>query len=191
MDLLPLKARSPNPCKCRSKHSKKKWYSWDLFPEEELDVVVRRQPGRQACANIKESRVQALEGAFQTGSMSAKLAVPRRNDCTGGGIVGWCLGWTSFVYSYKGPLIPQDHEYEEVCKRCSAALFTPVPQDSGSDTDPSHGHRLRSGCLPVPPPPPSLSSFRLLVFSALRLRSSLYLFVTRASTLSQLWAMVK
>ena len=42
-----------------------------------------------------------------------------------------------FVYSYKGPLIPLDHEYEEVCKRCSAALFTPVPQDSGSDTDPS------------------------------------------------------
>ena len=25
-------------------------------PEEEIDVVVRRQPGRQACANVKESR---------------------------------------------------------------------------------------------------------------------------------------
>ena len=34
-------------------------------------------------------------------------------------------------------LMPQDHEYEEVCKRCSVALFTPVPQDSGSDSDPS------------------------------------------------------
>ena len=42
-----------------------------------------------------------------------------------------------FVYSYKGALMPQEHEYEEVCKRCSATLFTPTPQDSGSDTDPS------------------------------------------------------
>ena len=33
----------------------------DLVPEDELDVVVRRQPGRQACANIKESRAQALK----------------------------------------------------------------------------------------------------------------------------------
>ena len=30
-------------------------------PEEEIDVVVRRQPGRQAFANIKESRAQALK----------------------------------------------------------------------------------------------------------------------------------
>ena len=50
----------------------------DPVPEDELDVVVRRQPGRQACANIKESRAQApkeLPDGFyvcEAGSSKAK-----------------------------------------------------------------------------------------------------------------------
>ena len=54
--------------------------------------------------------------------------------------LGYCWmvpGVDYIVYSYKGPLMPQEHEYEEVCKRCSTALSKPAPQDSGSDTDPS------------------------------------------------------
>ena len=103
---------------------------------DEIDVVVRRQPGRQACANIKESRAQALkelpDGFYvcEAGRSKAKR-LHRLGYC-------WMVpGVDYFVYSYKGALMPQGHEYEEVCKRCSAALFTPTPQDSGSDTDPS------------------------------------------------------
>ena len=65
--------------------------------------------------------------------MSAKLDVLSRNDSTGWGTVGWFREWTTF----KGPLMPLEHEYEEVCKRCSAALAKPELQASGSDTGPS------------------------------------------------------
>ena len=106
------------------------------IPDDEIDVVVRRQPGRQACANIKESRAQALkelpDGFYvcEAGRSKAKR-LHRLGYC-------WMVpGVDYFVYSYKGAPTPQGHEYEEVCKRCSAALFTPTPQDSGSDTDPS------------------------------------------------------
>ena len=105
-------------------------------PEEEIDLVVRRQPGRQACANIKESRAQALkelpDGFYvcEAGRSKAKR-LHRLGYC-------WMVpGVDYFVYSYKGPLMPQDHEYEGVCKRCSPALFNPVQQDRDSDTDPS------------------------------------------------------
>ena len=69
--------------------------------------------------------------------MSAKLAVVSRNDSTDWGTVGWVPGVDYFVCSFKGPLMPLEHEYEEVCKRCSAALAKPELQASGSDTDPS------------------------------------------------------
>ena len=104
----------------------------DPVPEDELDVVVRRQPGRQACANIKESRAQALKelpDRFHVSEAGRSKAKRRHwlEYC-------WMVpGVDYFVYSYKGPLMPPDHEYEEVCKCCSTALFTPVPQDSGSD----------------------------------------------------------
>ena len=108
----------------------------DPVPEDELDMVVRIQPGRQACANIMESRAQALkelpDGFYvcEAGRSKAKR-LHRLGYC-------WMVpGVDYFVHSYKGPLMPQDHMYEEVCKRCSTALFTPLPQDSGSDTDPS------------------------------------------------------
>ena len=103
------------------------------------------------------------------GSMSARLVGPRPNACT-----GWVTvvpGVDYFVYSYKGALMPQEHEYEEVCKRCSAALFTPTPQDSGSDTDPStdidEGPSVSlvasSICWSTPLPP---SPFPLSLFSS-------------------------
>ena len=108
---------------------------WEPIPDDEIDVVVRRQRGRHACANIKESRAQALK-ELPDGFYVCGEAGPRPNACTGWVIAGWSLEWTA-LYSYKGALMPQEHECEEVCKRCSAALFTPTPQDSGSDTDPS------------------------------------------------------
>ena len=105
-------------------------------PDEEVDVPVRKQPGRQACANIKKSREQALkelpDGFYVCEAGRSKSKRLHR--------LGYCWmvpGVDYFVYSFKGPLMSQEHEYEEVCKRCSAALFTPKPQDSGSDTDPS------------------------------------------------------
>ena len=104
--------------------------------EEEIDVVVRKQPGRQVCTNIKESRAHALkelpDGFYICEAGRSKAKCLHR--------IGILLvpGVDYFVYSCKGPLMPQDDEYEEVCKqRCSAALFTPMPQDSGSDSDPS------------------------------------------------------
>ena len=104
-------------------------------PGEETDVVVRRQPGRQACGNFKESRAQALElpdGFFVCEAGRSKAKRVHRL----GVLLDGAWGGVHFVYSYKGPLMPQDHEYEEVCKRCSAALFAPAPQDRRSDTDP-------------------------------------------------------
>ena len=54
-------------------------------PEEVIDVVARRLPGRQACANIVESRAQALKelpdethaqvGELLDGSRSGLLSV--------------------------------------------------------------------------------------------------------------------
>ena len=105
-------------------------------PEDKVDVVVRKQPGRQACANIKETRAQVVkelpDGFYvcEDGRSKAKR-LHRLGYC-------WMVPRVDyFVYSYKGPLMPQEHEYEEVCKRCSTALSKPAPQDSGSDTDPS------------------------------------------------------
>ena len=105
-------------------------------PDGEIDVVVRRQPGRQACANIMETRAQVmkelLDGFYVCEAGRSKAKHLHR--------LGYCWmvpGVDFFVYSFKDQLMPQEHEYEEVCERCSAALFTPMPHDSGSDTDPS------------------------------------------------------
>ena len=80
----PLQDTESQPLQVQVEALEEEMVQLDPVPEDELDVVLRRQPGRQACANIKESRAQALKER----SMSAKLAVPRRNDCTGWGTAG-------------------------------------------------------------------------------------------------------
>ena len=87
-------------------------------PYDEIDVVVRRQTGCQACANIKESRAQALkelpDGFYvcQAGRSKAKR-LHRLVYC-------WMVpGVDNFVYSYKGTT----HAAGARVRR-SAVLFT-------------------------------------------------------------------
>ena len=89
---------------------------------EEMDLPTRKQPGRLACASIKESRAQALQElpdgfcVCEAGRSKAKR-LQRLRYC-------WMVpGVDYFVYSIKLPPMPPEHEYEEECKRCSAALF--------------------------------------------------------------------
>ena len=81
--------------------------------EEEADAVVRRQPGRQACANIKESRAQSLKElpdgfhVCEAGRFKARRS-HRLEYC-------WMVPRVDYlVYSYKGPHMPREREYEEV-----------------------------------------------------------------------------
>ena len=122
--------------------------------EEEIDVVVRRQLGRQACANIKESRAQALkelpDGFYvcEVGRSKAKrlhrLGYCRTKDHS-------CLGNTS-------------------SRKCASVAAQNVHTNATRQwvrLGSVHGHRLRYGCLlvcvvqssvqPLQPPPLPLS----------------------------------
>ena len=155
-------------------------------PEEEIHVVVRRQPGRQACANMKESRTQAVKEVpdgfcvCEAGRSTAKR-LHRLGIC-------WMVPgvWTTLC------IRTRDHSClgNTSTMKCASAA-APLCSHKCHKTVAQTRIHPRTSTEVRPPHPPSLSSFRLLLFSALRLRSSLCLFVSRASALSQLLAMIK
>ena len=153
---VPLSAAS-QPLQSQLKELEEDMVQLGPVPPEEVDLPSRKLPGRQACASIKESRQQALkelpDGFYVCEAGRSKSKRLHR--------LGYCWmvpGVDYFVYSFKGPLMPLEHEYEEVCKRCSAALAKPELQASGSDTDPStdidkHTMSVSSDrCSPLPLP---------------------------------------
>ena len=125
--------------------------------DEEVEVPTRKQPGRQVCANIKESREQALKELpdgfclYEAGSSKSKRLHRLGHRWMVPGVV-------YFVYSFKGPLLPQEHEYEEVCKRLQRSLLHTKITRQWLRHGSVHGHRLRSGCLLVRVVQSSISS---------------------------------
>ena len=130
----PHQALETSLCKCRSKHSKKTWGSWDLFQRKKWTCSFR------AWAQILRQR-QGIPGPSVKGASRRFLCLrgcPFQDETLAQAGVQLNGAWGGLLCdSYIGPPMPQDRNYEEVCKRCSAALFTPVPHYSGSDTDPS------------------------------------------------------
>ena len=144
-------------------------------PPEEVDLPSRKLPGRQACSSIKESRQQALK-ELPDGFYVCEAGRSKSKRLHWLGYCWMVPGVDYFVYSFKGPLMPLEHEYEEVCNHCSAALAKPELQASGSDTDPStdidqHTMSVLSDrCSPLPPSL-FLLRFPFALFSAFQLWS--------------------
>ena len=59
-DQVPTEGTEADPLQSQVAALEEDMLQLEPVPDEEIDVVVRRQPGRQACANIKEPRAQAL-----------------------------------------------------------------------------------------------------------------------------------
>ena len=105
-------------------------------PDEEVDLLVRTQPGRQACANIKDSREQALkelrDGFYDCEAGRSKSKRLHRLG------YGWMVpGVDYFVYSFKGPLVPQEHQALQRCLVHTKATRQWI----------RHGRRLISLCF--------------------------------------------
>ena len=106
----------------------------DPVQDEEVDVPGWKQAGRQACANIKESWEQALK-ELPDGFCVCEAG---RSKATRLHKLGYCWmvpGVDYFVQSKGGSCLRNTSMRR--CASAGALPFTPMPQDSGSDTDPS------------------------------------------------------
>ena len=161
----PPQALEAQPLQSQVEALKEEMVQLGPVQEEEVDVVVRRQPGRLACANIKESQAQALkelpDGFYVCEAGRSKaIRLHKLGYC-------WMVPRVDYsAYSYKGPLMPR--EQRESVQALQRSLVHTNATRQGLRLGSVHGHRLRYGChllcvvqssvQPLQPPPPTPSS---------------------------------